>query len=173
MDVNLKDKPWGSYVEEDIRELLEESLELLETVPAWEEHFHDYAFVVFPAAKGYEGFLKKLFFDMGFITNEDYMGKRFRIGRALNPSLEPRLREESIYDKLTKFTGNKELADKLWDTWKEGRNLIFHWFPDERRAITFDQAKSKIYLIIAAIDEAFIECKIKKDETRTEERKSL
>lgn len=163
MDVNLKDKPWGSYIEEDLRELLEESLTLIETVPAWAEKFHDYSFIVFPAAKAYEGFLKKLFLDMNFLSREDYYGKRFRIGRALNPSLEPRLRSESIYDKLVKFSGDKKLADKLWDTWREGRNLIFHWFPDERRAITFDEAQEKIELIIAAIDEAFIECKMKKD----------
>jgi hypothetical protein len=89
----LEDRPWWNYVHRDMRELLTESEILVENVAKWKHKFHDYAFVVFPAAKAYEGFLKMLFLDMGFITQEDFYGKRFRIGRALNPALEPRFRE--------------------------------------------------------------------------------
>ncbi len=161
MDVNLKEKPWGTYVEEDIRELLEESHLLLEAVPKWNVKFHDYSFVVFPAAKGYEGFLKKLFLDLGFITSEDYYGKRFRIGKALNPALEPYLREkESIYDKLVEFCKGKELANELWETWRQCRNLVFHWFPNEKNAISFEEAVKRVEMVIAAIDRSFSECKI-------------
>lgn len=135
---------------------------MLERVADWGEAFHDYSFVVFPAAKAYEGFLKKVFFDMKFLSEEDYYGKRFRIGRALNPQLEPRLRPlESIYDKLRHFTGSNALGDELWNTWKESRNLIFHWFPDERRVITYAEAKQRIDMIIGSIDGAYKECKIK------------
>ena len=87
MEVNLKGKPWYDYLEEDLRELLAEAFELIEKVPDWHDGFHDYSFIVFPAAKAYEGYLKKLFLDLGFIERDDYYGKRFRIGMALNPQL--------------------------------------------------------------------------------------
>jgi hypothetical protein len=162
MEVNLKDKPWYDYLEEDLRELLEQSFELMEKVPSWHDGFHDYSFIVFPAAKAYEGFLKKMFLDLNFITKEDYYGRHFRIGKALNPQLEPRFRtEESIYDRLVSFTGDNSLADDLWDTWKNCRNLVFHWFPDEKRAITFDEAKTRILRIVSAIDASYKECKNK------------
>ncbi|MBI4157435.1 hypothetical protein HY502_01130, partial [Candidatus Woesebacteria bacterium] len=109
----------------------------------------------------YEGFLKKLFLDMAFISKEDYYGKKFRIGKALNPYLDKELRHESAYDRLVNFTGGVELADKLWATWKNGRNLVFHWFPDEKRALTIEEAKNRYDLIIGAIDAAYKECKIK------------
>ncbi len=158
---SLKSKVWWSYIHEDIQELLKESALLLSRVPNWGDKFHDYAFIVFPAAKAYEGFLKKLFLDMGFITNEDYYGKRFRVGKALNPALEKHLREgESVYDKIEKFCGGKELADKLWETWRTGRNAIFHWFPEEKNAISAEEARNIISAIIHTMDFAFRECKI-------------
>ena len=160
MEVNLKSKPWYDYLEEDLRELLAESFQLLHDVPNWEFQFHDYSFIVFPAAKSYEGFLKKIFLDLGFITQEDYYGRHFRIGMALNAQLEERFREkESVYDKLTQFTGDRNLGDVLWDTWKNSRNLVFHWFPDEKRAINFDEAKNRVENIILAIDEAYAKLK--------------
>jgi len=160
---SLKLKPWWNYLEEDLAELLGEAFLLLESVGSWNEKFHDYSFVVFPAAKAYEGFLKKLFLELGFISKEDYYGKRFRIGRALNPQLEKRFRlKESIYDRLARFTGDKVLGDELWQTWKQSRNLVFHWFPDERNAITFEEAKLRIEMVIASIDRSYKECKMKK-----------
>ena len=142
MDVDPKEMPWWDYVHEDIRELLEQSLLLVDTAGRWEAHFtktfgrgtlkkdgfHDYSFIVFPAAKAYEGFLKKLFLDLRFINPEDYYGKHFRIGKALNPSLEKRIRiKEGVYDKIVKYCGGEELAGKMWSCWKECRNLLFHW----------------------------------------------
>lgn len=156
---SLKLKPWWNYLEEDLSELLAASFLLSDKVGMWDEKFHDYSFVVFPAAKAFEGFLKKLFLDLGFISNEDYYGKRFRIGRALNPQLEKRYRaKESIYDRLAHFTGDKVLGDELWQTWKQSRNLVFHWFPEEKNAITYEESKLRIEMIIAAIDRAYKEC---------------
>lgn len=161
MNVNLEDKPWSEYIGEDLRELFKESLVLLETVPKWETKFADYSFIVFPAAKGYEGFLKKFFLDLKFITEEDYYGKHFRIGKSLNPALRPGFNGDSIYNKIINYCGGKDLANNLWETWKQGRNLLFHWFPNEKNAINFEEAKSRVEMIIAAIDRAFTECKIK------------
>ncbi len=168
MNLNLQNKIWWDYIEEDLQELLVESEFLSNVVKSWggdmlggKQVFHDYSFVVFPAAKAYEGFLKKIFLDMGFIKEEDYRGKHFRIGKALNPFLEKKYRSgESVYDKLVKFCGGKDLADTLWESWTKGRNLVFHWFPEEKKAITFLEAEEKIKLIINSMDRAFSGCKL-------------
>lgn len=169
MDLKLENKVWWSYIEEDLQELLVATEFLVNTVKSWggdmpngSKVFHDYSFVVFPIAKAYEGFLKKLFFDLRFISEADYKGKRFRIGKALNPFLEKDLRDrESVYDKIVKYCGGKKLADKLWDAWTNGRNLVFHWFPEEKRVVNFNEAQDKVKLIIEAMDMAFKECTIK------------
>lgn len=161
MDIPLEKKIWWEFLEKDLQGLLREASLLIEKVSLWDEKFHDYSFIVFPAAKAYEGFLKRIFLERGFISEEDYYGKRFRVGKALNPSLEKRIRaKESVYDKITQFCGGKDLADKMWRTWKVCRNLLFHWFPNEKNAISFDQSKEKVYLIIETIDAAFKDCKI-------------
>jgi hypothetical protein len=169
MDLKLENKVWWNYVEADLQELLVASEFLVNVVKSWggdlpsgSRVFHDYSFVVFPAAKAYEGFLKKLFLDLGFISNEDYSGKRFRIGKALNPFLDDRFRnKESVYDKIVKHCGGKELADELWDAWTKGRNLVFHWFPEDKRAVSFTEAEEKIKLIINAMDRAFEGCRVR------------
>ncbi len=160
MEVNLKNKSWYDYLEEDLRELLAESFQLINAVESWPDHFHDYSFIVFPSAKAYEGFLKKMFFDLKFIGENEYFGTHFRIGKALNPQLEDRFREESVYDKLVELnSGDKQLADMLWDTWKNCRNLVFHWFPDEKRAINYAEAKDRVGKVINAIDEFYAKLK--------------
>jgi hypothetical protein len=160
-EILLEDRIWWDYIHRDMKELLHESELLVQNVGKWKHKFHDYAFVVFPAAKAYEGFLKKIFLDMGFITEEDYYGKHFRIGKALNPSLEPRFREaESVYDKLVSFCQGEDLPKTLWTTWKHARNMVFHWFPDEKNAITFPEAKRLVYEIFDSMDLAFQGCKI-------------
>lgn len=159
---SLEKRSWWNYIHHDIKELLKEAVLLLTRVKDWKENFHDYAFIVFPAAKAYEGFLKTIFHDLGFITDEDYLGKRFRIGKALNPNLEPQYREmESVYDKLVDYCRNRELADKLWETWKNGRNVIFHWFPNEKNAIDYREARDLFEGILDAMDFAYRECRIK------------
>lgn len=168
MDLNLERKLWWHYIEEDLQELLVASEFLANVVRSWggdlpqgRKVFHDYSFIVFPAAKAYEGYLKKVFLDMGFITPEDYHGKHFRIGKALNPFLEKRYRNnESVYDKIVTHCGGKELADTLWEAWTNGRNIVFHWFPDEKKAVSFEEAEEKIKQIVGAMDKAFEGCKI-------------
>lgn len=160
MNGNLDKKEWWNYLESDLQELFLTSNHLINKAEELGEGVHDFSFIIFPAAKAYEGFLKKLFWDMGFISKEDYYGKKFRVGKALNPYLDKEFRHESIYDKLVDFTGGKGLADQLWDTWKNSRNLVFHWFPDEKRALNLVEAKERYKMIIGAIDEAFKQCKI-------------
>ena len=158
---DLENKVWWSAIHEDLRELLVESVLLIKEVESWNEKFHDYAFVVFPAAKAYEGFLKGLFFELQFISDKDYYGKHFRVGKALNPALDPDLRKkEGVYDKVVEYCGGKKLADQLWSTWKNCRNLLFHWFPHEKNAIDFAEAKSKVQNVIDSIDLAYQSCKL-------------
>jgi len=103
-DKVLKAKPWWDYLEEDLQELLTEAILLLNDAKSWKIKFHDYSFIVFPVAKAYEGFLKKLFYDMSFINENDYYGNRFRIGKSLNPNLDKDHRDEGwVYDDLEKF----------------------------------------------------------------------
>lgn len=163
----LQARHWWGYLGSDLQELLITSEFVYEDVKGWgneltngKNRFHDYSFVVFPAAKAYEGFLKKLFLSLGFITEEDYYGKHFRIGKALNPSLPKELVRESVYGKMIQFLQSHTLADKLWDTWRLSRNLAFHWFPNEKNALTLPEAGERIEMIIDAIDNAFTECKI-------------
>jgi hypothetical protein len=172
---DLDSRAWWNYVNEDLKELLLQSLLLIEAANKWEtdtgetfgrgtipkERFRDYAFIVFPAAKAYEGFLKKFFLDMGFITEEDYYGKHFRVGKALNPSLEKEIRErEGVYDKIVEFCGGESLAEKMWLCWKECRNLLFHWFPNEKNAVTLAEAKQRVMLIVDTIDMAYAASKV-------------
>jgi hypothetical protein len=164
----LETKSWWGYLGEDLQKLLTTSEFIYRVVESWgadlpggKREFDDYSFVVFPAAKAYEGFLKKLFLDLKFITDEDYYGKHFRIGKALNPSLPKELRHEGVYDKIVEYCQGHVLGDKLWDTWRLSRNLTFHWFPNEKNAITLIEAGERIEMIIGAIDEAYKECKLK------------
>lgn len=159
MGTFLENKRWWLYIEHDLQELLKQSYFLADVVQSWgvdlpggKKKFHDYSFVIFPAAKAYEGFLKKVFLDMGFITQDDYYGKHFRIGKSLNPSLPSRLRKEEVYTKIVKYAGSSVLADHLWETWKAARNLTFHWFPNEKNAITFEEAKKDLEMIVKAFD---------------------
>lgn len=158
---SLKGKIWWPYLGEDLQNLLTASFTILDKSENWSEKFDDYSFVVFPAAKAYEGFLKKLFLDLGFITSEDYYGKHFRIGKALNPSLPKEIRREGIYDKVVEFCGGRGLADTLWETWRTCRNLTFHWFPNEKNTLTITESALRLSMVVNAIDRAFKECKMR------------
>ncbi len=158
---SLENKVWWNYVEHDLRELLKISYHLLSVARTWDETIHDYSFVVFPAAKAYEGFLKKLFLELGFISESDFNGKRFRIGKALNPTLDQKYRKKmSVYDKISNYCNGPDLADQLWDTWKNSRNLLFHWFPNEKNAISLDQAELCLQMITKSMDASYSHCEV-------------
>lgn len=163
IDLELKNRLWWSYLDQSQRELLAQSETLLEREEyAGEKVFHDYAFVVFPAAKAYEGFVKKFLLDLGIIKQEQYEGRYFRVGKSLNPALPKRLHNHDwVYDNLSDFCQGEDLPQKLWNTWKKSRNLIFHWFPNEKHAISLNEARNRIIMIVEAIDKAFLECKLK------------
>ncbi len=156
----LETRPWWGYIEVDLQELFKQAFLLLEMSKLEPGKFRDYSYIVFPAAKAYEGFLKKLFFDLRFIGEEEYYGNRWRVGKALNPFLEKEYRQESVYDRIVGFCGGKELADRLWETWKRCRNLVFHFFPNEKNAVSLPEAEERLNTIVDAIDAATKECNI-------------
>lgn len=144
--------------------LIEEGLYLLEDTKNHPDvRITDYSYLVFPFAKAYEGFLKKLFFDLGFIPQNVYESDHFRIGRALNPHLEKNLRYESIYDKVISLCGNRELADELWNVWKKGRNLVFHYFPHNFRALSLTEAENIINEILIVMERSVAQCRVKQN----------
>lgn len=106
-------------------------------------HFTDYSFLVFPFAKAYEGFLKQIFLDVGFISDADYISPHFRIGKVLSPSLVHKLENTSVYKKI-EDTHGKIIADMAWNTWKRGRNEVFHYFPHNIRSLVFQEAREII-----------------------------
>jgi hypothetical protein len=112
----------------------------------------DYSYLVFPYAKLYEGFLKDAFLHLGIISNMDYASTRFRIGRVLNPNIAKLLRGKSVFAQLRNRYGI-ELPDKLWNAWKQGRNLVFHYFPANVRMLNREQAIAAIELLVGAMRE--------------------
>lgn len=116
--------------------------------------FKDYSFVIFPFAKAYEGFLKQLFRDINFISHLDYISDHLRLGKLLSPNLINRLGEKSLYKKILQRT-TKELADKIWQMWKIGRNQVFHYYPHNLKALSFVEAEHIVNQIIQTMEEAY------------------
>jgi hypothetical protein len=113
----------------------------------------DYSYIVFPFAKLYEGFLKQLFLDLGIISEREYSSEHYRVGKMLSPNLIGRLRARSAYRQIQDRFG-KDLATRLWHTWKNGRNMVFHYFPHNYRALTLDQARMVVSQIADTMEDA-------------------
>lgn len=140
------------YLSSDQRQLAQDGAALVNDRmlhPA--DDLSDYSYLVFPFAKLYEGFLKDVFLDMGFITEKAYRSSHFRIGKVLSPNLKRRLGPRSAYAMLEKQHG-EELADSSWQIWKQGRNLVFHYFPHNIRRLSFEQARELIDKITAVME---------------------
>lgn len=119
----------------------------------------DYSYLVFPFAKMFEGFLKQWLRDLGIITEEDYRSEHFRLGKALSPTLANRLGPRSAYAQI-QARYSKDLATRLWHTWKEARNLVFHYFPHNYRALSREQSLQLIQKITEAMEQAVRETNV-------------
>ena len=114
----------------------------------------DYAFIVFPAARAYEGYLKLLFKHLGVLQEEHYRSKHFRIGRSFNPDIKMHLRDEVwVYDDVSLKT-SEEIARRLWQMWLSARNHLFHYFPDDRYEVNYGEAKILVEDLIAVMEDA-------------------
>lgn len=117
------------------------------------DKIEDYSFLLAPIAKAYEGFLKDFFLHIGLIDNNLYEGDRFRVGKTLNPSL--RYKRFSIFQRLSQLDDHgEELAEKLWDAWKQGRNEALHFFVGNLKKLSLEEAISRIHQVLTAIVQA-------------------
>lgn len=141
---------WYEYLDECQQELVSVSFSLVNRRNELSD-LRDFSFMVFPMAKAYEGFLKKVFFDMQLINKETYEGRRFRIGRALNPDVRSYQRDNDwLYDNVESRFG-VDLARQLWNTWLVCRNRVFHYFPDCTQFLNFDEAIKRIEMMEQAM----------------------
>jgi hypothetical protein len=157
----FKTSDFWFYLSKNQKDLINEGLYLMnDVIKNNAYHFKDYSFLVFPFAKAYEGFLKQLFLDVKFISHLDYISDHLRLGKLLSPNLVNKLKERSLYKKIKDKAG-QELADKIWNAWKIGRNQVFHYYPHNLKALTFSQAENIIDNILSAMEESYGKLKVK------------
>lgn len=142
----------NQYLSTHQQELLNDTQTILKRLQL-HDGISDYSFLVSPVAKLYEGFLKDFFLKIGIISEVEYESDRFRVGKTLNPSL--RYKRFSVFQKLADYDeSGEELAEKLWDAWKFGRNEIFHYFPSSYKNLNKQEAEERIDLLLKAIIQA-------------------
>lgn len=145
--------PLYKVITDEQRELLDQGFHLIAHVDEDRTYkFSDYSFVVFPFAKAYEGFLKYMFLRAGFISKGEYMSKYFRVGKSMSPNLIDKLRGKSVYKQICNLVGC-DLSEKIWRTWKEGRNEVFHFFPDNLRSLTLQEAEDVIERLLQTMED--------------------
>ncbi len=153
--INKESKFW-SYLSQGQRDLLDEGLYLMDDIIRDHAYqFKDYSFLVFPFAKAYEGFLKQIFKDTKLIGRLDYISDHLRLGKLMSPNLINKLGERSLYKKIQEQY-SQELADKVWNVWKNGRNQIFHYFPHNIKAISFNESRGICIDIIRTMEEVYL-----------------
>ena len=160
MNRHYKESGWYHYLEHSMRDLVDQSVILLERERGFKKIvFHDYSYVVFPAAKAYEGFIKQFLLDSGLLIASQYESRHFRIGKSLNPDLPERYRDEEwIYGRLEEKCDDRgipRLGGKMWETWRVGRNLLFHYFPYHENFINLDKAEALLERIFEMMETAY------------------
>jgi hypothetical protein len=124
----------------------------------------DYGFLVFSGAIVYEGFLKRFLYTLGLISATQLRSDNFRIGKALNPDLPERYRDDAyVYTHVEQLCSRK-VAVHLWEAWKFGRNQVFHYDFLGKKNISFEQAEERLARFFEAmIAAAQCEKQIKRD----------
>ncbi len=151
----LRTSDFWQYLSQNQKDLIKEGQYLMNDIIKDQAYqFKDYSFLVFPFAKAYEGFLKQLFKDAKFISHLDYISDHLRLGKLMSPNLIARLGDRSLYKKIRDKAG-PEMAERIWNIWKVGRNQIFHYFPHNIKAITFKEAEEIINQILQVMNEAY------------------
>lgn len=152
---SLQSAPVWGYLSSEQQDLLTEGRYLMNDVIKDHAYsFKDYSFLIFPFAKAYEGYLKKLFLDLKFISHLDYISDHYRLGKFMSPNLLGKLGERSLYKKIQNAS-TTDMANMIWDTWKMGRNQIFHYFPHNFKAVSFDEAGQIISEIEGTIAKSY------------------
>jgi len=155
-DAAKENKQFWNYLSQTQKDLVLEGRYLMyDVIKDHAYQFKDYSFLVFPFAKAYEGFLKQLFKDVKFISHLDYISDHYRLGKMLSPNLVEKLGDRSLYIKI-KNTTSQEIADRIWQGWKMGRNQIFHYFSHNTKAVTFAYAEVIIEELFKIMEDAFV-----------------
>ncbi len=144
-----------SYLPQEQKDLIQQGDYLMNEIIRHQSYqFKDYSFLVFPYAKAYEGYLKQLFLDTKLISHLEYISDHLRLGKLMSPNLVGRLRERSLYRKISQ-ANSRDLADKIWETWKVGRNQTFHYFPHNLKSLSFEEAEELVKKIIGIMEESY------------------
>ena len=164
MDKDLIYDEYWQYLSQNQKDLITEGEIIMnDVIRNHSYHFKDYSFLVFPFAKAYEGFLKQLFRDINFISRLDYISDHLRLGKLLSPHLINKLGDRSLYKKISSQT-SPELAEQIWECWRVARNRIFHYFPHNIKAISFEEAERLINQITKMMLLSYRELYIKNKE---------
>lgn len=158
----LLEKKWFRQLPVIQQELIKQSFYLLDLAKKQNLKLYDYSYILMPGAKAYEGFIKDLVYKLGLIPEKRYLGKRFRVGRAINPDYARTSPDgfEALYDDLSRLCGGEFIASKLWNTWLECRNRIFHYFVGRKQYYNLFEVETKLYLLIETIDQASVSCNL-------------
>lgn len=150
---------WFLYLEKPLQELVKLTYALYERERANStDQLYDYSFILFPMSKAYEGFVKMYLLDMGLISRKVYEGRRFRIGRSLNPDVSSNQRDQHwLYDDLARIC-TEDVARQIWETWLHARNRVFHFFPTESNVLTLPKLGEYIDMVAQTMEVA-ITCK--------------
>jgi hypothetical protein len=159
MQVLARNSVLWEYLSPEQQGLVQDGELLMDQAHKMPHGVTDYSYLVFPFSKAYEGFLKKLFLDMKLMRPEDYYGEDIRIGKILNPHFTKE--HGSVYNRVCRGVnenGENKVAARLWNTWKKGRNLVFHYFPHNFRRLSYEEAKGIIEEVIDSMSFAMEKC---------------
>lgn len=150
---DIVSQSWFKVMSMRLQGLVKQSLELYaESMMKPVNSVNDYGYVVFPVAKAYEGFLKEYFYQIGLITENMLKADHFRLGKALNPDLPIKYRDDGwVYDDISHTCG-EEVAEVLWQAWKQGRNEVFHYDYMADDGVTLIEAEQKLTTIFGAME---------------------
>lgn len=146
----LENNSFWNHLDSTQQSLVKQSFFLLDFTKKTKQKFIDYSFILMPAAKAFEGFLKKLFFEKTLISSNDFKNDYFRLGKALNPELKDKINYNSLYPKIRNIYG-QDTADFLWLTWRNCRNRVFHYFSQEQKTFSLEETEARLNQIIKAI----------------------
>ncbi len=154
--ISRKSKLW-EYLEQDLKGLISDGEVLLDTAQSNDGKISDFSYLVFPFAKAFEGFLKRLFLDLDMMREDEYYGDEIRIGRVLSPHYVHE--NANLFKNLSAHKrGGVDVATLLWNVWKKGRNQVFHYFPHNFRSLSLNEALEIVHEIIGAMDNAVGRC---------------
>ncbi len=156
--IDLLNESWFDALNLRCKKLLRQALFLIgrERSQPQDDMVTTYGFLVFPAAKAYEGFLKDYFLAMGFIESHHYADHYFRIGRSLNPEGNTYHKQETwVYDDISRSCGH-DVAQDLWESWKLCRNQVFHFQQDASEVENIDTAEALVVRLMQSMKSALL-----------------